>query len=122
MVQYLGPYDEQNRLRVNVEKDTSSAGGTPPATGTETNVAASTSSVTVLAANASRKGATFFSDSTAVLSLLVGTGTASTTVFTVKLFQNDYYELPEYSTGVYTGIVSGIWTSATGSVRVTEYV
>jgi hypothetical protein len=124
MAQYFGPYDEQNRLRVNVEKDTSSTGSGSSAvtTGTQSNVAASATAVTILAANAARKGATIFNDSTSVLFLLVGSGTASATVYTVQLGLNDFYELPDWGVGVYSGVIGGIWTSATGSARVTEYV
>lgn len=86
-------------------------------TGTQSNVAASASSVTILAANTARYGATIWNDSSVVLYLLVGTGTASTTVCTVKIPADGYYEVP-YG---YTGIISGIWPSATGSARVTQY-
>lgn len=85
-------------------------------TSTLSNISASASSVTVLAANANRKMAMFFNDSTSTLSLKFG-ATASATSFTVQLIANAYYELP---TPVYTGILDGIWTVATGTVRVTE--
>lgn len=85
-----------------------------------TNVANSATSVTVLASNANRKGALFFNDDTAVTgaSLYLKFGaTASTTSFTKKLAPQEYYELPE---PVYTGIIDGIASAATGSCRVTE--
>jgi len=84
-------------------------------TGTLTNVGGSASSVTLLAANANRKGATIFNDSSATLSVKFG-ATASATSFTVQLVSGAYYEVP-YG---YTGILDGIWTSATGNARVTE--
>jgi hypothetical protein len=80
-----------------------------------TNVSGSASSVTLLVANVNRKGATIFNDSTASLYVKFGS-TASTTSFTVRLFTNDYYEVP----AGYNGIITGIWASATGSARVTE--
>ena len=80
-----------------------------------TNVAASASSVTVLAANANRLMATIDNDSTVNLYAKFG-ATASTSSFTVKIPAGAYYELP----GNYTGIVDGIWDSATGNARVTE--
>lgn len=86
------------------------------ATATLSNVAGSASSVTLLAANTNRRMAMFYNDSTAILYLKFGS-TASTTSFTVKMFPEDYYELP---LPVYTGIVTGIWASATGACRVTE--
>lgn len=92
-----------------------------PSTGTISSVADSATSVTVLASNASRKGAVFFNDSSSVLYLALSNTTASTTVYTVQVPAFGYYELPIVQGGVYTGICVGIWSSdSTGSVRVTE--
>lgn len=85
------------------------------ATATLTNVASSATSVTILAANASRVGAQVYNDSTQVLYLKFG-ATASATSFTVPLATNTYYEVP----AGYTGILDGIWVSANGNARVTE--
>lgn len=90
------------------------------ATGTLSNVASSATSVTVLAANAERIGATITNDSSALLYLKFG-ATASTTSYTVVLAGAasapfSYYEVP----AGYTGIIDGIWASATGNARVTE--
>lgn len=91
--------------------------GSPSKSGTATlsNVAGSASSVTLLASNTSRLGATIYNDSSAALYVKFGSS-ASTTSFVVKLVQDAYYEVP-FS---YTGIITGIWGSATGSARVTE--
>lgn len=86
------------------------------ATATKTNVASSATSVTILASSTSRLGATIYNDSTATLYLNLGS-TASATDFTVKLNQDDYYEAPFG----YTNIIYGIWDSATGYARVTEF-
>lgn len=97
------------------------AGGSPT-TGTASSVADAASSTTILAANANRKGATVFNDSTSSLYLLLGAGTASTTNLTVLMAPGDYYELPVVQGGVYTGIISGIWSAnSTGAARVTEF-
>jgi hypothetical protein len=72
--------------------------------------------VTLLASNASRKGATIYNDSTSVLYVKFGT-TASNTSFTVRMIANAYYEVP-FS---HTGRIDGIWASATGNARVTEF-
>jgi hypothetical protein len=80
-------------------------------------VASSASDVTILAANANRYGAAVFNDSTAVLYLLLGAGTASNTNYTVKLASMGYFETP----WDFTAIIKGIWASANGSARVTEY-
>lgn len=86
------------------------------ATAALSNVNASVSDVSLLASNANRLGATFYNDSPAVCYLKLGTGAASSTSFTVKLEQDDYYEVPAN----FTGEVRGIWTAATGAMRVTE--
>lgn len=81
-----------------------------------TSVSASATSVDLLALNAARRGATVFNDSAALLYLKLGTA-ASTTSYTVQVPAGGYFELPAPT---YTGIVAGIWASATGSARVTE--
>lgn len=86
------------------------------ATGTGSNVSASATSVTLLAASASRKGATFYNDSTATLYLKCGAA-ASLSSFTTVLPPRAYFELPFK----YTGIVDGIWSSATGAARITQF-
>jgi len=80
-----------------------------------TSVSGSATSVTLLASNTSRVGATIFNDSTATLYLKLG-ATASTTSFVTKLYTDQYYEVPFG----YTGIIDGIWSSATGSARIVE--
>lgn len=93
-----------------------------PTTGTASSVNDTDTATTILAANADRKGATVFNDSTANLYLLLAAGTASATNFTVILEAADYYELPVVQGGVYTGIIGGVWASnSTGAARVTEF-
>jgi hypothetical protein len=86
-------------------------------TATLANVAGSASSVTLQASNSDRKGWSIHNDSSAILYVKFGSS-ASSTSYTVKLIADAYYELP--TTSVYTGIITGIWASATGSARVTE--
>lgn len=85
-------------------------------TGTQANVAGSASSVTLLASNANRLGASIVNDSSAILYVKMGS-TASATDYAVRMYPNDYLEVPFN----YTGIITGIWASATGAARVTEY-
>lgn len=80
-----------------------------------TSVASSATNVTILALNAQRRGATIYNDSSAILYLKLG-ATASTSSFTVKMQAESYYEVPAQ----YTGIIDGLWASATGSARITE--
>lgn len=92
---------------------------TTVASGAKTNVAGSATSVTILASNTSRKGAAVFNDSTVNLYLDLTGGTASTTSYTVKVAPGQYFELN--ATPVYTAAITGIWDSATGNARVTEW-
>lgn len=85
------------------------------ATPTLANVAASASSVTCLASNANRLGASIYNDSTAILYAKFG-ATASTTSFTQRIEGGGTYEVPFG----YTGIVDCIWSAANGSARTTE--
>lgn len=79
------------------------------ATSTITQVGDSATSITLLALNTSRVGATISNDSTAILYLKLG-ATASTSSYTVKLTQDAHYEVPFG----YTGIIDGIWASDAG--------
>lgn len=85
-------------------------------TGTQASVASSATSVTILASNANRLGAAVYNDSTAILYLLLGSGTASNAAYTVQMQAGNYYEVPAF----YTGAITGIWASANGNARVTE--
>jgi len=89
----------------------------PITTATLSNVSGSASSVTIIASNSSRRRLIIVNDSTANLYLKFG-ATASTTSYTVLLNAGDTYESPIFA--VYTGIIDGIWSSATGSARITE--
>lgn len=87
------------------------------ASATLANVSASASSTTLLASSSTRRNATFYNDSTSILYLKLG-ATASSTSFTVILQAGGYYELPQ---PCYSGVIDGIWASATGSCRVTSW-
>jgi hypothetical protein len=82
-----------------------------------TSVAASTTSVALLASNSNRKGATFWNVSADTLRLECG-ATASATLFTALLGSGDFFELPFG----YTGAVSGVWTGTNGDVKVREFI
>jgi hypothetical protein len=85
-------------------------------TATQTSVAGATSSTSLLASNAARLGATVYNDSTAILYLLLGSGTASTSAYSVQVGAGGYYEVPFG----YTGAIKGIWSAAAGTARLTE--
>jgi hypothetical protein len=82
-----------------------------------TTVAASITSVAVLASNATRKGASIWNASTATLYLDLD-AVATVTDYAARLDPNGYYEVP-YG---YTGAIAGIWTAANGNALVREFV
>lgn len=86
------------------------------ATGTLTSVTYTAASQTILASNAARKGFTIYNDSLVFL-YLAFTGTASTSAFSAKLQAGASYT----SDTLYTGVISGISSAATGAARVTEF-
>lgn len=86
-------------------------------TPTVTQVAASTTAVTLAVANGSRHGLTVYNNTSLnVLRLRLGPG-ASTTSFSVSIPSGGYWELPPG----YSGEVSGVWAAATGNALVTEF-
>lgn len=104
----------------NTKLDTLHTDQAAPATGAQTSVASSASDGTILASNVSRKGATIFNDSTALLYLLFASGTSSATNYSVQVPAGTQYTLDLFKGGVYTGVIKGIWASANGNARVTE--
>lgn len=107
----------ERALKVDVIQSVNPAGGASgPQTGAETNVAGSGTAVTLLAANTSRVTASVFNDSTSALYILAGAG-ASTSNFSVKVLPGGYFEVP----AGYRGSLTGLWDTATGNARVTEY-
>lgn len=80
-----------------------------------TSTSASTSSVTILASNATRVGATVFNTSSKVMYVKLG-ATASTSSFTTQLFANSYWEVPND----YTGVIDAVWAGTGGAAIVTE--
>lgn len=100
-----------------VNPNGSAVGGGVSSTPTLANVSGSASSVTLLASNTDRLGATIFNDSAATLYLKYGSA-ASTTSFTYLVLPSAVWEMPPGT--IYTGIITGIWSSATGAARTTE--
>lgn len=88
-----------------------------PSTSVITSIDASNTSITLLASNANRLGATIFNDAmnTVVLYLKLG-AVASTTSYTVQIIGGGYYEIP-FS---YTGIIDGVWNTTSAVARITE--
>ena len=84
-------------------------GGTGPTTFT------STSYGTIMTASTARLGGQIFNEGAGNLHITLGTGTTSTSSYTVRLSSGDYYEVPSN----YTGLVGGIFATA-GTARVTQ--
>ena len=75
----------------------------------------STSYGTIATASTGRLGYTIFNSGPGNLHVLLGTATASTSVFTARLSAGDYYEVPFN----YTGLIGGIFATA-GTAEVTQ--
>jgi len=107
---YGHPLSDEELRALPVETISGKAG-----TSTITSVASSITSVSLLAANTDRLGATIYNDGNKKLYIAFGS-TASTTAFTVEVHKEQYFEVPY----TYTGEISGIWDVANGSARITE--
>jgi hypothetical protein len=86
-------------------------------TATLASVASSASSTSLFSAGDQVQGRTVFNDSTAVLYVAFA-GTASETAYTVQLAAGGFYEFPQPP---FAGAVSGIWASANGNARTTQW-
>lgn len=113
----LGQKVSASSLAVVIASDQSPISVSPvaSATSTLTSVAASATTVSLLASNTARKGAVITNDSTAILYLALSSS-SSLTAFSFKLFPNSAFVLDT----LYTGAISGIWSAASGSARITE--
>jgi hypothetical protein len=77
-------------------------------------------STQLVAPNSALSGVSVFNDSTAILYILQGQGTASATNFSVKLDAGDYWESP--ARAYVRGGLTGIWASdASGAARITTW-
>jgi hypothetical protein len=74
----------------------------------------STSYGTIATASTGRLGCTIFNSGPGNLHVILGTATASTSIFSVRLSSGDYYEVPFN----YTGLIGGIFATA-GTAEVT---
>jgi hypothetical protein len=75
----------------------------------------STSYGTIATASTGRLGCTIFNSGPGNLHVMLGTATASTSAFSVRLSSGDYYEVPSN----YTGLIGGIFATA-GTAEVTQ--
>lgn len=74
-----------------------------------------TTSQVLLSSNPNRIGATIFNEGTATCYMKLGSD-ASTTSYTLQITNGGYYELPYR----YTGIIEGVTSSGSATLRITE--
>ena len=84
-----------------------------------TQVSASATVVTLLAANTSRAAASFFNKSTDSLFIKLG-ATATNSDYYIELRNDEYMDIPIASSKIYQGIITGIWSGTNGDVKITE--
>lgn len=102
----------------NVRLSGADGGAVTPSSATNSQVASAAVSTSLLASNASRKGATITNTDVNTLYLDLSGGTASATSYTLQLPSGGYYEVP-YG---YTGPITGIWAAdGTGYALITEF-
>lgn len=84
-------------------------------------IAGAVATTILAAANPARRGLLIYNENpgATILNLALAP-TASATVYTVQIVGGSFFELP--APRIYRGIVSGIWTAATGAALVTELV
>jgi hypothetical protein len=86
-------------------------------TGTMTSVSAAISSTTLLASNTNRVLAAIYNNSSNILYVGVSATAVTTSLYTIRIMPNSYWELPLD----YTGQINGIWSATGGSANVTEW-
>lgn len=85
-------------------------------TGTITSVNGATTNTSILTPNTSRISATIYNAANKTMYIALG-ATASTSAYTIQVFQGSYWELPVS----YTGAISAVWASGvSGAALVTE--
>lgn len=88
-------------------------------TALRTSVPSSATDVRIFAGRGDAGGRTVFNESSAILYLAFGSEAASLTSYTVQVAPGGYYEFP--GGRFYGGEVRGIWATANGNARCTEW-
>lgn len=111
-------YYDTATLRLRLWDGTVSIGYQTADTAAVTSVNDTNVSTTLLAANTGRLGGSIVNDSTAILYVRYGSGSASSTAYTVAIYPNGFHPILEN----YCGAIQGIWASDpdTGAARITE--
>lgn len=90
--------------------------GVKAALAVRTSVAASTTSVVLLAANPNRKGVIIYNDSTSVLYIGYGSTAVSDSDFTVQTAAETHHNV----FSGFVGEIRAMWVTAEGAARITE--
>jgi cytoskeletal protein RodZ len=90
--------------------------GATATTGAGSSVTTATSNSLLLAALATRIGATIYNESTAILYVAYGF-TSSTTNYSVQIAPNGYLEIPPSFTSL---AMNGVWSAVNGNARITS--
>lgn len=111
-VTIIGPVSTSNSGSFVSVKETKSN------TAVVTSVARTATVTTILSGNLNRTGVAIFNDAGAILYLRLGPDVASTSVYTVRLNNQSYYEVPSW----FSGLITGVWQSnGAGAALVTEF-
>jgi hypothetical protein len=106
------------KLAANVGVNIGTVDVAAPSSATVVTVPASATVVTIAAANAARVGLLVINNSTSTSTLYLKFGAgASVSSWSVSIEPGGYWEMPRR---YYTGIVTGVWSNATGDAHVTE--
>lgn len=107
-----------NTLRVRLASDQESLPIAPArATGVvRGSITLSTTPVTFAFADSTRRAVSIYNDASSILYVALGSG-ASSTDFTTKLYQDEFYEVPETLAQL---LITGVWAAGTGSAKVSQ--
>ena len=117
IIEGKGPNGEKLTFEIGASGGIKTEGVSSKTSASVTRVSASATAVTLIAANTNRRRVIIYNESTVALRVKLGSA-ASATDYSYLLGAGDTYESP--TDWVYTGIVTGIWDSATGAAQVTE--
>lgn len=121
-INVLGQNTMANSTPVVLASDQSALPVAPVGTGAVVTIVPGLVTVfTLLAANATRKGAAFWNDSGRNLYIKMGSA-ASLTSYTVRVANNGYYEVPFNYTGIVTAICAGLLTNDQGNAVGSELI
>jgi hypothetical protein len=114
----LGDGTNAGRVLLLLPDGSAMVGTNVSTTATRTSVTAVAADASLLAANTARRGFTVYNESTSALRLGFGTTAVSATSYSILVPANSSYvgDVP-----LFTGAIRGMWVTATGAARITEF-